>query len=442
MIKRLRTYLAQDGLGPVLIKAVTGSAGLRIFGMGFGFLVGVQLARGLGAEGYGVYGLAMSIIALLSVPTQFGLPQLLTREVASAHAHQQWGKIHGIIRWSTRMSMATAVLVALALLAWLNWKGALLSPLGDTLLAGMAMVPLAALLSLHAAALRGTQQIVRGQLPEIAIRPALHSLLLFIVPQLLFPVTAAVAMWLGVFAAAASLVHAHWLLHRALPPQVPGALSEMMPRHWWSSALPMAMTEGMRLLQSHVLIFFLSAMVAMAEVGVFRMAASTAVLVATPLSLFNIVSMPVVAKLHATGQIIQLRRMLALVSLGMVGGVLLLSLPFFLAGKWLIGAVFGSQFAAGHAVLLVLCIAGLVNAMFGINAALLNMTGHEDRVTLASALALGVLLMASPVLIQRHGIVGAGYANLFSVATWNVLMWRDCLRMLGLDTGVWGSLRR
>lgn len=62
MIQCVRRYLAQDGLGPLLVKAFLGSAGLRIAGMGFGFLVGVQLARGLGADGYGVYGLAMSIV--------------------------------------------------------------------------------------------------------------------------------------------------------------------------------------------------------------------------------------------------------------------------------------------------------------------------------------------------------------------------------------------
>src|SRR5690606_41939833 len=105
VIARLRDYLGGAGLGPVLVKAVTGSAGLRIAGMGFGFLVGVQLARGLGAEGYGTYGVAMSIIALLTVPTEFGLPQLLTREVASAQVRQDWARMRGILRWSSRVSL-------------------------------------------------------------------------------------------------------------------------------------------------------------------------------------------------------------------------------------------------------------------------------------------------------------------------------------------------
>ncbi|WP_158613501.1 MULTISPECIES: polysaccharide biosynthesis C-terminal domain-containing protein [Luteimonas] len=411
-------------------------------GLAFGFLVGVQLARGLGAEGYGVYGLAMSIIALLTVPTEFGFPQLVTREVAAAYANEQWGRLRGVLRWATRASMTIAAFVGLCLLAWLIWNGELQGALAKALLPGIALVPVVALLSIHSAALRGTQQIIRGQFAEAALRPGLHSLLLFGVPLGLFPMTPALAMWLGVIAATVSLMVAHRLLMRAMTPKVRANEPETSSRQWWFSAIPMAMTEGMRLLQSHLLILLLGAMVSVAEVGVFRVAASTTALVAMPLTLFNIVSMPLVAKLHATQQRVQLRRMLALVSGGMVLGVLLLSLPFFIAGEQLLAFVFGREFSSGNQALVILCVAALVNALFGINAVLLNMTGHQKKVTSASAFALALLLVVSPILIKDYGMMGAAYSNLASAALWNALMWRDCQRLLGLDTGVWGFLRK
>ena len=437
VISQVRNYLNRDGLGPTLVRAVTGSAGLRLTGMAFGFLVGVQLARGLGAEGYGIYGLAMSTIALLTVPTEFGLPQLVTREVATAHAQGAWGTMRGVLRWSMRSSMMIAAFVALLLLAVLTGNDSFGTPLAGTLLAGLVLVPLVALLSLHSAALRGMQQIVRGQLPEVALRPAFHSVLLLTASVILVPITPPIAMWLGVLATAISLVYAHHLLKRAMVPQVYIAQPITTPGSWWSSAIPMAMTEGMRLLQAHSLIFILGAMATLSDVGVFRMAASTAALVAMPLSLFNIVSMPVVAKLHATGQQAQLSRMLSLVSAGMLAGVLALSLPFFVAGEWLLGRVFGQEFSEGSSPLMVLCLAALVNALFGINAAVLNMTGNPRRVTRASALALCTLAATSPVMISNYGVMGAAYSNLMSVTVWNALMWRDCKRILALDTGVW-----
>lgn len=327
-----------------------------------------------------------------------------------------------------------------ALVAWLAWQEKLGTPMGNTLVAGMVLVPLVALLSLRGAALRATQHIVTGQLAEITLRPAFHSLLLFIVPLLLFPLTPAVAMWLGAIAVAFALVVSHALLYRALPASVFSAHHEVASRDWWCDAIPMAMTEGMRLLQAHLLIFFLGGMVAISDVGIFRMATSVLLLVGMPVSLFNIVCMPLIARLHTRGERFQMQKMLKLVTVAMLGGVVLLSLPFLLAGESLLSFVFGKGFSAGNHVLAVLCIGIVTSAAFGINAALLNMTGHQRRVTFASAVALAILLLVSPPLILSHGIMGAAISDVISVVTWNFLVWRDCRRLLGLDPGIWAIL--
>lgn len=437
MWHKFQTLLKSPGRAGILVRALLGSAGLRIVGMGFGFLVGVQLARGLGAEGYGIYGLAMSIIALLTVPTEFGLPQLLTREVAVAHSQNNFARIQGMLKWATQACLLLSAIVAVGLLGWLIWHKQVVTPLGNTLLAGVVMIPLVALLSLRSAALRGVQKIVIGQISEVALRPALHSLLLFLVPIFLFSLSPAIAMVLGVMAAGIALIYAQYQLRQNLPTAMPIDNVQVDSRGWWRSAVPMALTEGMRLLQSHVLIFFLGWMVVMPEVGIFRMAVSVAAMLAMPISLFTIVCMPIIARLHAMGHKAQLQSMLTLVSAGMLTGILLLSLPFFVAGGWLLGIVFGDEFASGNASLLLLSIAGMLSAVFGMNAALLNMTGNQQRVTRASGVALLVLLAASQPLIQSYGILGAAISNILSVAVWNVLMWHDCRRLLGLDTGIW-----
>lgn len=180
--------------------------------MGFGFLVGVQLARGLGAEGYGIYGLAMSIVAMLTVPTEFGLPQLLTREVAAAQVKGDWDRIHGTLRWSARASLVLAGMMAIGVVSWLVLTNQLESPLGMTMIAGVFLIPSVAMLSLRSAALRGAQQIVRGQVAEVVMRPALHSLLLFVAVLWLAPLTPEMAMWLGVAAAAGAWFVANRML--------------------------------------------------------------------------------------------------------------------------------------------------------------------------------------------------------------------------------------
>lgn len=442
MIQRVRHFLKRPGLGPKLVKATAGSTGVRIAGMFFGFLVGVQLARGLGVEGYGTYGLAMSVVALLSVVTEFGLPQLLTCEVAGAQVRNDWGRVRGLLSWSGRLVLLISLAVLLAVLGWLWISGrGLATSLAQTLLVGVLLVPLVAEGRIRSAALRGMQFIVRSQLPDTLVRPIVFSLLLFLTAWFV-QLNPQVAMGLGVFAAAVAFVCSWAMLRHALPEAAMSTSPQFAAAEWRSAALPMALTEGMRVLQGHLSILFLGWMTTVAGVGLFRVASSVAVLMAFPLSLFAIVGAPVIARLHAQNDRERLQRLLSWLSLGMTGSTVAMSLPFVIGGDKLLGLVFGSEFAASNPILLVLCLSTVMTAFFGVNAVLLNMTGHQKRVTRASWISLSVMGVLGPVMIYAFGALGAALASTISMLVWNTQMWRDGLRLLSLDASFLPLLKR
>src|SRR5687768_836127 len=111
-IDRSRLYLAGTSLGPFLIRAVAGTGAVQLAGMLVTFLVGIQLARGLGVEGYGLYGVAMAILSLASVPSEFGLPRLVIREVAGSAARRDLPALFGVIRWANKTSLLISGLMA------------------------------------------------------------------------------------------------------------------------------------------------------------------------------------------------------------------------------------------------------------------------------------------------------------------------------------------
>lgn len=442
MIQRVRSFLKRPGLGPQLVKASTGSAGLRVAGMLFGFLSGVQLARGLGADGYGIYGLAMSVIALMSVVTEFGLPQLLTREVAAAQVHHQWERVRGILVWSTRVVLLTSALSLAFVIGWLYFSGRLTgSEFGWTLLAGVLLVPLVAEGKIRAAALRGMQIIVRSQIPETLLRPALFALLLFVVSWWL-PLQPQLAMGLGVVSAVASLLLSVFMLRASMPSEVGEVTPQFDSRNWWSSAVPMAMTEGMRVLQGHLSVLVLGWLATTATVGQFRVASSVAVLLAFPLTLFALVGSPIIARLHAQKDQQRLQRLLSWLSLAMTASAALGALPFILFGEPLLTSIFGNEFSGSNSVLLVLCLGALLTGCFGVNAVLLNMTGHSKSVARASVVSLSVSIFLNPAFAFIWGGLGAAWATVLSVLVWNLLMWRDGVRLLSLDSTFWPLLRK
>lgn len=433
MLKRLHSYLTSDGLG----SSLAGSAGLRLVGMGLGFLVGVQLARSLGAEGYGVYGLAMAVISVLTVPTEFGLPQLLTREVAAAHTRHDAGNIHAILRWSTKVSLIMALLIAVALLIWLMaWGGGLQSSVALPVLAGTLLVPVAAQVSLRCAALRGLHQIVKGEFPDVLLRPLFFSILLFVVPWVFGSLTPAMAMALGVVSAFTALLFAQYLLTQMLPAQRDEGKRNFPTAAWWLSALPMAATNGLGVLRGQLLVLMLGMLLTAADVGQYRIATSILMLVLFPVSVLNTVLAPSIASLYVVGDRVLLRKVLLALSAGSAVGVLLLSVPFFVLGDWLLPWVFGEGFDAANGVLVILCGGLLLSNLFGGNVVLLNMTGHQRDVMLVSAASLIVLAVAGYGLVAQLGLTGAALAYVVSNISSDVLMWVMARKRLGLAASV------
>ncbi len=405
--------------------------------MGLGFLVGIQLARGLGAEGYGIYGLAMAIISVLMVPTEFGLPQLLTREVAAAHTKKDPGTIHAVLRWATKVSLAIALAIALALLAWLMiWGDGVQSPLAMPLLAGALLVPVAAQVSMRCAALRGLQQILKGEYPDVLLRPLFFSLLLLMAPWLLGPLTPTMAMALGVTSAFMALVFARQMLAQTLPTQPTVVNHRPDTRTWWLSALPMAATNGLGVLRGQLLVLMLGLLLTVSDVGQYRIATSILLLVLFPVSVLNTVLAPSIASLYVAGDRDALRKVLLALSAGSAVGVLLLSVPFFVMGDWLVPWVFGEEFDAANGVLVILCVGLFLSNLFGGNVVLLNMTGHQHDVMLVSAASLIVLIVAGYGLVAQLGLAGAALAYAVSNISSDVLMWVMAKKRLGLAASV------
>lgn len=83
------------------------------------FGLGVQLARGLGVQGYGYYGLALSIMTIAGVPGELGLSKLVTREVSMAVARRGDSALFGVLGWAKKVCWSlsgslAAVMAALA----------------------------------------------------------------------------------------------------------------------------------------------------------------------------------------------------------------------------------------------------------------------------------------------------------------------------------------
>jgi len=427
-----------------MVRAFVGSTGLRFLGMLFGFLVGVQLARGLGPAGYGVYGLALSAISMLAMPVEFGVPSLVTREVAAAHARQQWPAVWSVVLWAVRTVILLALLtLAIAGVVWLLLRDRITGDLARVFTAGLLLILLVPLGNLTCAALRGLHNFVRGEFPDVVLRPALFSALLFgVTTALPSGLTPTISMSLQVLAAGISLAVAYGMLRKVLPRLPPGSRPPEGQRQWLRSAVPMALSESMRVVQGNLAVIALGYLATPAIVGIFRVGTSAGLLLAMPVTVAHVVSAPIFSSLHATGNKAALQKYLTRTTSITVLGVMACVLPFVVGGETLLGMIFGRDFSASNSIILILSLGTIASATFGPGGPLLNMTGQERYVTRSFCVSVLVLAILAPPLILIAGGEGAALANSVALTVWSVLMWRHARRTLGVDSSVWGPWRR
>jgi len=403
----------------------------------------VVLARLLGVKQFGYYATVIAWMFALVLVGTLGLNHVLLRYVPAYLAREEWGNLRGLLRRTSRWSLvATLTLAVLVALALLTLRGSLAMALIAAFVVALPSLPLQVLAGLRQTVLRGLQQIVLALSPEFILRPAL--LLLFMGGAALGAVdlNAATALAFNLMAIAVAFVVGNVWLHRQLPSAVQEHAALYHDREWFVVALPLFAIVGLGLIESsRIDIVLLGMLAGTDQAGIYAAANRLAEVILFAVAAANAAVAPLIARLHATGEHLELQRVVKFA----VGSVLLFAIPIALAlvffGPWFL-ALFGPQFEAGYVPLLLLVVTQLLGAIFGPVLFLLTMTGYQYDAASIMGLAVAAKLLLALLLIPGFGMTGAACATLFCALLWNLLMLRAVRRRLGIEGSVLVFIRR
>jgi O-antigen/teichoic acid export membrane protein len=413
----------------------TATSGL-IWGVGTfaTFGVGVILARLLGPTGYGAYGTALALVALLAVPTQLGLPLLATREVSATRVHGQPADLAAIGWWFAALVAGTSVLVGVAL--WLAADDLPFAPAVKRAIATAAwLLPALALSGLAAGMLRGQERVVTSQLLDVLIRPLAFMAALLAWSRPLGPGQAICAQ---IVAASGIALVGFAVFFRGLPSPT---LSTHHIRKWGKAALPMLVLEAMRALEGNYPVLIAGYAASIADAGLLRVALASSVIVSLPISLQTIVTGPFMARAHAAEEPLQLARIVAASTLFMSVTVGFALSALALVGGWALPFAFGQAFAGAYVPLLVLGGNQLLIAMMGPAVMLLSMTGHERVVARAFIVSVIAAVAAALVLTPLFGVAGAAGSLIVGTAIRGAILNRHARLALGIAPSLIGAVR-
>lgn len=441
MFLKLQKWIQGGDYKSEIFRGGIGSFFLRITYSLLTFGITVFLARLMGVENFGNYSYILAIIMVLAIPAQFGLPTLFVRETAQSLSRKEWSEIRGIWQWGGRITLGlTAVITFSTLFVLFLFNDHFDQTQINTMLWGLALVPFITLSALRGAALRGLHKVVLGQLPEQLFLPGIFLFLILVSGYILkVAINPSLAMILQVSAAVIAFFLGAILLIRHAPKEIARAMPITKNKQWLSSTFSLALISGMNIINKWVSILILGLFVTPAEVGIYRVAVQMAVLTDFGLQIINPVIGPQIARLHARGDKKGLQRLASATARVVLFFNLVITAGFIFFGRPFLKAFFGVEYVASYNALLLLLIGQTINSLAGSVGIILNMTGYEKDTARARIIATVVNIALNFILSPLLGILGAAVASATSLILWNVMLWLQVRKRLGINSLAFGK---
>ena len=393
---------------------------LRLLGGISQLLFNIILARSVGAQGMGVYALAVSTSTLTSLIGRIGLDQTMLRFIAVHADACAWGKVKGVFARGMAIALFASTVTAVVLFLASPWLSVTIfhQPSLEMPMRWMALsvVPFS-LLNLIAASLRSLMLTHYSFLIQVVLVPTIGCIVLLPLAYLGFGINGAVASY--ILSTVIVFIVALFLWRKSVT-QGRQAIVEMMPaKEILEVSFPMAWVAVMTWVMSMADTVILGMYRPSSDVGIYTAALRIAMLSSFILVAVNSITAPKFAALYESGDIIGLGKLAKHSTRFMMlsaGPVLLL----FIATPGFVMGIYGREFTAGAIPLTIISIGQLFNVATGSVGQILTMAGKQ--IVLRNIMIFSAILsiFLSLALIPKFGILGAALSNGISVVVVNL----------------------
>lgn len=412
---------------------------LRAANLAFVLGTGVLLARLLGPSEYGTYAFVLAIVSLIGIFGAYGLPELLTREIAVCDKKEDYSRLKGLSIRAFQIGLGISATLAVAAYVWMSLsKAANLTDMVAFLAA--LLVPIQTVAALRSGALRGLGYVRSSQLPELLVQPSVFLGVVAITWLVLGDMALQDAMVSRVVAAMIALLVGMFLLAKAMPEGVRAGKPIYETAKWAGSAKSFMFISALWVVLGQADIVILGMLRSHADVGVYKVSMIGGSLVMYVLLSINTVLGPMIASAAAEADTETIRSLVKKAArLATLMGVPITAV-IIIFGEQLIELVFGADYIPAYQPMAILAVAHIFNAVMGSVGLTLNMTGHEKLTYRAQMFAVVFNVMLNFALIPQWGPLGAAIATAVAVVISNTLLAYFVLIKLKFNPTVFGRV--
>lgn len=409
------------------LKLTAKKAGLlffvRIFALVVAFVANLIYGRLLGADLYGVYQLAFTLVTSLAMFSVFGMNFGLVRFIPIYESGEGEKAIKSIVNFSFLLTFIFSF--SMGIFLWLGRDIIALKFFKEARLSSILPIFSAVLVINSLIVLAGGVIQAKKEAPFFALLKEVLNRLFIILFFLgfylcwenkLFSISWATFI-AGIIILSLAL---RWIKKqfpflfkgRILPP---GKRKEFLL--YSSNLLFVSFTYFLMSEVNRLLIGFYRAS---REVGLYAIGVVVSRLVPMILFTFNAIFAPIISELYHKNEYEALKKMYSTLT----RLIWIFTLPVFL---WItvfseqILFLFGAEFTAAKWILIFLAISQFINAVAGPNGLMLSMSGHQKWEMFNGAFVASVNVMLNLLLIPRYGALGSAIAGAAALAVINVL---------------------
>jgi len=393
----------------IKVFAVTATFGMNLF-----------IARVLGAEGSGIFFLALTIITIISVLSRLGMENAIVRFISENVAVKKNEKVIGIYNKVIKYVSVASLIISAILYLYSPWisveifgKTSLDKPLQ---IFSLSIFPLA-LLTINAHALQGLRWI-GSYVSVISLGVPLLTLIL----SVFFINADGVYTFIYSFLLATMFtLFLSFLLwwFASKPFRYHG--SEFQNRELFNLSFPMYTANILNITITWAPLLMLGVWESSENIGIYNAATKTAMLIGFIILSVNSIIAPKFAALYKNNEMKNLEK----VARGSTKIMVFLAFPFLILFIFFSDSVmllFGEEFVSGSSVLLVLAVGQFINVATGSVGYLLQMTGYERAVRNTLFISFFLMFSFSIFIIPLYGILGAASVSATILATQNIIM--------------------
>ena len=438
----MATYLEPDAELSKVAKGAGATFVGKVIGTGLKYLTNIVIAWLLGVELFGLYTLGIVIYQLGELFSGMGLHNGAMRYASIHHGAGDVRRLKGVLLQAIGLPLFGGLILGTAL-----FLGA--DPLAQEIFGKpdlalplkifAAVVPFGASMTVTVLATTGFQTTRYLIYVRELFQPLANLVLVALLCAIGLGLYGATLAW--VLSIILGFVAAIYSVRRVFPAIMRKDVKPVFEvRRLLEFALPLAFGEFIWFVLLWTDIFTLGYFRPAAEVGVYRAASQTAVLLTIFLTSLNTIFAPMIADLYNKKEFKGMDQLFRTTTRWGFSLTLPLFLVIGIASQDIL-RIFGPEFATGWLPLIILGAGQLVNAGTGGVGYMLIMSGHQYSKFLGDLILATTNVVLNIVLIPRWGLLGAATAMAISISGVNLLRAGQVYIVLRVHAYNWGYLK-